>query len=201
MTGSIRNEDYFSGAAQEVTGSMHQVTTGGRQYLLDCGMYQGRRKEAEQQNRNFPLSPQTISAVLLSHAHIDHSGNLPLLVKNSFNRLIYSTPASIDLCSALLSDMAHIQEQDAQFLARHARPGDPPIVSLYTQADVDKTLPLFRPVPHYTKSQIADGFNFKLFDVGRPGLPIIRDPDPLPPVITSSWKARTVTVCMTWKRP
>ncbi len=196
----------FWGAAQEVTGSMHQVTTGGKQYILDCGMYQGRRKDAEQLNRNFPFPPQTINAVMLSHAHIDHSGNLPLLVKNGFNGPIYSTPASIDLCRAMLSDTAHIQEQDAKYLARHARPGDPPVVPLYTQSDVDKTLPLFRPVPYYTETQIAAGLTYKLFDaghmlgsstmvlesegvrlafsgdVGRPGLPIIRDPDPLPPV-------------------
>lgn len=196
----------FWGAARDVTGSMHQVTVGGREYLLDCGMYQGRRKQAEEQNRNFSMPPQSIDAVILSHAHIDHSGNLPLLVKNGFSGTIYATPASIDLCKAMLSDTAHIQEQDAKFLARHSRPGDTPVVPLYTQAEVDKTLPLFRPVPYYTQTQIAPGFNYKSFDaghmlgsssmvlegegtrlafsgdVGRPGLPIIRDPDPLPPV-------------------
>jgi len=196
----------FWGAAGDVTGSMHQVTTGGRDYLLDCGMYQGRRKEAERQNRTLPMAASSISAVMLSHAHIDHSGNLPLLVKGGFTGPIYTTPASIDLCKAMLGDTARIQEQDARFLARHARPGDAPVVPLYTQAEVDKTMPLFRPVPYYQETQIADGLTCKLFDaghmlgsatmvlaadgvrlafsgdVGRPGLPIIRDPDTLPPV-------------------
>ena len=196
----------FWGAAGEVTGSMHQLSTGGHDYLLDCGMYQGRRKEAEQQNRNFPFTPADISAVMLSHAHIDHSGNLPLLVKNGFKGPIYATPASIDLCRAMLVDTAHIQEQDAKFLAKHARPGDAPVVPLYTQADTAATMPLFHPVPYYQETPISDGIQYKLFDaghmlgsstmvleadglrlafsgdVGRPGLPIIRDPDTLPPV-------------------
>ena len=196
----------FWGAAGDVTGSMHQLSIGGHEYLLDCGMYQGRRKEAEQQNRNFPFPPSGIDAVMLSHAHIDHSGNLPLLVKNGFKGPIYATPASIDLCRAMLADTAHIQEQDAKFLAKHARPGDPPVVPLYTQADTTAAMSLFRPVPYYQETTIRDGFQYKLFDaghmlgsstmvleadgvrlafsgdVGRPGLPIIRDPDTLPPV-------------------
>ena len=196
----------FWGAAGEVTGSMHQLSTGGHEYLLDCGMYQGRRKEAEQQNRNFPIPPSSISAVMLSHAHIDHSGNLPLLVKNGFRGPIYATPASIDLCRAMLADTAHIQEQDAKFLARHAGPGSGPVVPLYTQADTDATLPLFKPVDYYQQTAIAEGFQYTPFDaghmlgsstmvleadgvrlafsgdLGRPGLPIIRDPDTLPPV-------------------
>ncbi len=169
-------------------------------------MYQGRRKQAEEQNRHFPMDPKAIDAVILSHAHIDHSGNLPLLVKNGFAGAIYATPASVDLCKAMLRDTAHIQEQDARFLARHSRPGDAPVVPLYTQADVDKTQTQFRPVPYYTATGIAPGFTYKSFDaghmlgsssmvlesdgvrlafsgdVGRPGLPIIRDPDTLPAV-------------------
>ncbi len=98
----------FWGAAQEVTGAMHQVTTGGNQYILDCRMYQGRRKDAERQNRNFPFPPKTITAVMLSHAHIDHRGNLPLLVQKGFTGSITSTPASIIVCRAMLSDTAHM---------------------------------------------------------------------------------------------
>jgi len=196
----------FWGAAGDVTGSMHQLSTGGREYLLDCGMYRGRRAQAEQKNRVFPFPADSIRAVMLSHAHIDHSGNLPLLVKSGFHGKIYATPASVDLCRAMLSDTAHIQEQDAKFLGRHKRPGDAPVVPLYTQADADKTMPLFQAVPYYQETSIADGFQYKLFDaghmlgsstmvlegdgvrlafsgdVGRPGLPIIRDPDSLPAV-------------------
>ncbi len=196
----------FWGAAGEVTGSMHQLTVSGRDYLLDCGMYQGRRKEAEQQNRNFPFDPAGIAGVMLSHAHIDHSGNLPLLVKNGFHGAIRATPASIDLCRSMLADTAHIQEQDARYLGRHQKPGDAPVVPLYTQADADATQKLFQPVPYYQDTQIADGFHYRLYDaghmlgsssmvleaegvklaftgdLGRPGLPIIRDPDALPAI-------------------
>src|SRR2546426_4697930 len=108
----------FWGAAQTVTGSMHQLDAAGKRILLDCGMYQGQRKEAEERNRHFPFPAQSIDAVVLSHAHIDHSGNLPLLVKNGFHGPIYATPASIDLCDAMLLDTAHIQEKDAEFLNR-----------------------------------------------------------------------------------
>ena len=89
----------FYGAAGEVTGSMHMVETGGKRYLLDCGLHQGRRKEAEAKNRNLPFDPASIDAVVLSHAHIDHSGNLPTLVKHGFSGPIYATPPTIDLCA------------------------------------------------------------------------------------------------------
>ena len=88
----------FWGAAGTVTGSMHLLETGGKRYLLDCGLYQGRRKDADLKNRKLPFPGNSIDAVVLSHAHIDHSGNLPTLVKNGFAGPIYSTPASIDLC-------------------------------------------------------------------------------------------------------
>src|ERR1700680_1339317 len=106
----------FWGAARTVTGSMHQLTVEGRSYLLDCGQYQGRRKEAETLNKSFPFSPKELSAVLLSHAHIDHSGNLPLLVKNGFHGPIYASPGTADLCRPMLMDSATLQEKDAAFL-------------------------------------------------------------------------------------
>ena len=106
----------FWGAAGTVTGSMHQVETGGKRFLLDCGLYQGRRKEADRKNRNLPFAGRSIDAVVLSHAHIDHSGNLPSLVKHGFTGPIYTTPATIDLCDWMLRDTAHIQEKDAEFL-------------------------------------------------------------------------------------
>lgn len=106
----------FWGAAEEVTGSMHLCEIAGAKYLLDCGQFQGRRHEAEERNRNIPFSAGEVSAVILSHAHIDHSGNLPLLVKNGFRGPIYATPATVDLCHAMLADSAQIQERDAAFL-------------------------------------------------------------------------------------
>ncbi len=207
----------FWGAAGEVTGSLHEVQVNGHRYLLDCGLVQGRRKEAEEKNRHLPVRAADISAVVLSHAHIDHSGNLPSLVKNGFTGPIYTTPATVDLCNAMLRDTAHIQEKDAEFVNRRrsqrARKGaepDEPVEPLYTMEDAEHTLPLFRPVPYYTPQKLDDGLSYECYDaghilgssvvilhdrnqghrvrlafsgdVGRPGLPIIRDPDALPPV-------------------
>src|SRR3954453_5703448 len=113
----------FWGAAATVTGSAHLIETDGRRYLLDFGTYQGRRKDAEARNRALPAPAASVSAVVLSHAHIDHSGNLPYLVKRGFAGPVYATPASVDLCDAMLRDTAHIQEKDAEFLnkRRHLR--------------------------------------------------------------------------------
>src|SRR3982751_2370576 len=108
----------FWGAAQTVTGSMHEVEAGGTRYLLDCGTYQGRRREARDRNSQFPFPARDVRAVVLSHAHIDHSGNLPTLVRNGFSGPIYATPATIDLCNWMLRDTAHIQEKDAEFVNR-----------------------------------------------------------------------------------
>jgi metallo-beta-lactamase family protein len=195
----------FWGGAGVVTGSMHQLTVDGKNFLLDCGMYQGRRKEAEKQNREFPFPANLIDAVILSHAHIDHSGNLPLLVKNGFHNPIYTTPATADLCGAMLRDTGKIQEQDARFLNKRRREGEPEVAALFTIEDAEKTLPLFKNVPYYRKTSLAPGFSYTPYDaghilgssslliegngirlcfsgdIGRPGLPIIRDPDPMPP--------------------
>jgi metallo-beta-lactamase family protein len=206
----------FWGAAQVVTGSMHHLEVSGKKYLLDCGEYQGRRQEAAERNRNFPFPCSEISAVLLSHAHIDHSGNLPLLVKNGFRGPIYSSAATADLCRPMLADSAHLQERDAEFLTkRNLRrrslhvagiPTDEPVAPLYTSADAEATFPLFHPVPLHTPTSVGAGVVYQSFeaghifgstcmlleleaktrlgftgDLGRPGLPIIRDPEPLPP--------------------
>jgi metallo-beta-lactamase family protein len=194
----------FEGAAGEVTGSLHRLSAGGKEFLLDCGMFQGRRKEAEHKNRDFSFDAGSIDAVLLSHAHIDHSGRLPLLVKNGFRGPIHATPATIDLAKAMLMDTAHIAESDADFVNRN-HPDDPPVEPLYTQQDVATTLPLFRPISYHAATTIAEGVSFEAYDaghilgsasfvikgpvtlafsgdVGRRGLPIIRDPEVLPPV-------------------
>ena len=106
----------FYGAVREVTGSMHLLSTGEQNILFDCGMYQGRRKEAAEKNRQMPFDPARISNVILSHAHIDHSGRLPLLTKQNFNGRIICTRATADACRYLLMDSAHIQESDALYL-------------------------------------------------------------------------------------
>jgi metallo-beta-lactamase family protein len=195
----------FHGAAGAVTGSMHVLESDGKRYLLDCGMFQGRRKEAEQHNRDFPFPASNIDAVVLSHAHIDHSGRLPLLVKNGFHGPIHATPATIDLCSAMLRDTGHIAESDAEFVNRK-HPDDPPVEPLYTVEDAVEAMQYFRPVPLHKTTNIGGNLMMESYDaghilgsssivltdgktrlafsgdVGRPGLPIIRDPEPLPPV-------------------
>ncbi|HTB18871.1 MAG TPA: MBL fold metallo-hydrolase [Bryobacteraceae bacterium] len=210
----------FWGAARVVTGSMHQLTMGDKCYLLDCGEYQGRRKEAEERNRNFPFPCKDVSAVMLSHAHIDHSGNLPLLVKNGFHGPIYTSPATADLCRPMLEDSASLQEHNAAFLNKRDQrrrslnvPGlaiEEPVEPLYTKKDAEATFPLFRPVAMHTPTQVGQGIVYQSYeaghifgsttmrleleedgkkvrlgftgDLGRPGLPIIRDPEPMPPV-------------------
>src|ERR1035441_5220701 len=133
----------FWGAAQTVTGSMHLLAVNGSRYLLDCGLYQGRRKEARERNASLPFPARSIASVLVSHAHIDHTGNLPTLVKNGFSGPIVASPATIDLCNYMLADSAHLQEKDAEFMAkrnyRRSALGDqdtPEIVApLYTVED------------------------------------------------------------------
>jgi metallo-beta-lactamase family protein len=204
----------FWGAAGGVTGSMHLVESGGKRFLLDCGLNQGRRKEADAKNRNLPFAGSTIDAVVLSHAHIDHSGNLPSLVKSGFSGPIYTTPATIDLCNWMLRDTAHIHEKDAEFLNKrrdHRKKlglSDDPVVPLYTTADAENTLPLFRPVGYHTPQNLTENLMYVPYDaghilgsssvvlheqqngervrlafsgdVGRPNLPIIRDPETMP---------------------
>jgi len=205
----------FWGAARQVTGSMHLVETAGKRWLLDCGMNQGPRKEADARNRHLPFSGASIDGVVLSHAHIDHSGNLPSLVKSGFSGFIYTTPATVDLCHWMLQDTAHIQEHDAEFLnKRHEHRKsmgleNGHVVPLYTLADVQQTLPLFRKVGYHVPRELAPGLSYTAYDaghilgsssviledttggspvrlafsgdVGRPGLPIIKDPETLPP--------------------
>src|SRR5688500_1842116 len=102
----------FYGAAQTVTGSQHLIEVNDRRILLDCGLFQGRRSEAYERNLNLPFDPHTVDVMVLSHAHTDHAGNIPNLVKSGFNGDIYCTYATRDLCAAMLMDSAHIQERD-----------------------------------------------------------------------------------------
>lgn len=147
--------------------------------LLDCGLFQGHRREAREINSYPACPPSQISAVVLSHAHIDHSGNLPLLVKQGYRQPIYTTPASIDLCVQMLKDSAHIQESDAEFINRrmHRRrsiglaEGDPGVAPLYTQEDAGQATGLFRPVQRrqaqLLSGSTADaGFSATTYDAG-----------------------------------
>src|SRR5260370_39238167 len=123
----------FWGAARTVTGSMHQLDAGGRTMLLDCGLFQGHREESRRRNQEFPFRPKDIDAVLLSHAHIDHSGNLPNLVRQGFAGPIFCTPATRDLIAVMLADSAKIQEEDAIYWNVHLHPGGTRVEPLYTR--------------------------------------------------------------------
>src|SRR5688500_2895264 len=117
-------EIQFAGAAQTVTGSMHLVRTPHATVLLDCGLFQGRRKEAIAKNRTLAVDAAAVDVCVLSHAHIDHSGAIPLLFKNGFRGNVWVTPATRDLCAVMLEDAAMIQEQDAKYINREIERGD-----------------------------------------------------------------------------
>ncbi len=137
-------EILFHGAAEEVTGSMHLIRVDDHWVALDCGLYQGKRAEAEEKNQQWPVPARDIAAVILSHAHTDHAGRLPLLVKQGFEGPILCTPATRDLCAIMLPDSAHVQEEDAYYLnKRRKRKGLPPIEPLY---DYDDALAAIRPL-------------------------------------------------------
>ena len=193
----------FAGAAREVTGSCHIVRANGRTVLLDCGMFQGRRKEAQGKNLRLPCPVEEIDAVVLSHAHIDHAGRLPFLVRQGYTGTIWATAATRDLCALMLADSAHIQEKDADFLARRGREHAEP---LYGMRDAVRTLEQMIGVPYNRPVDVAPGVRATFVeaghilgsasivldvtegdvttrlvfsgDVGRSGLPIIRDPQP-----------------------
>ncbi|MDD8018508.1 MAG: MBL fold metallo-hydrolase [Bacteroidota bacterium] len=197
----------FIGAARSVTGSMHLIQVNGKQILLDCGLFQGRRAETYERNRTFPFDPSSIDAVVLSHAHIDHAGNLPNLVKQGFSGRIFCTPATADLCRIMLMDSGHIQEKDAEFVSKkNARKKLPPVEPLYSIDDVQPTLDLLTEIPYRTSFDVVSGVSAKYFDaghilgsasihltikensgrekhfgfsgdVGRPNMPILRDPE------------------------
>ncbi len=141
----------FHGAAQTVTGSQHLLEINGKHLLLECGLYQGRREESYRRNREFRYDPRSVDAVILSHAHIDHSGNLPNLVRQGFAGPIYATSATADLSDIMLRDSGHIQEADADFVNKRLRPGEAPVRPIYTQADAEQVAGFFHSV-EYTRS-------------------------------------------------
>ena len=194
----------FWGAAGQVTGSMHLLEAAGARFLLDAGLFQGHRAETHELNARLPFDPRRIDGVVLSHAHIDHAGRLPLLVRHGFHGPIYATPATRDLCAVMLPDAAHIQEKDHEYLVRRGKAG-PESEPLYTLADAIAVQDLmvgvpYRRITHLRKHlalefleaghilgsasvdlRITEGGNHRLVfsgDIGRSGLPIIRDPEP-----------------------
>ncbi len=202
----------FIGADRTVTGSMHHLKINSKNYLLDCGLYQGKRKEAFEINRNFKFfSPKDIDALILSHAHIDHLGNIPTLVKKGFEGPIYCTPATKDLAFVMLKDSAHIQERDVEFVnKKRKKQGKNPFEPLYTTEDAEHVFPLLKEVDYRNEFEIDENIKVQLFDaghilgsaivyltikengrtinlgfsgdLGRPNLPILKDPEQIPDV-------------------
>jgi metallo-beta-lactamase family protein len=195
----------FHGAARTVTGSQHLLSINGYRLLLECGLFQGRRQETYERNRSFPFEPTRLDAVILSHAHIDHSGNLPHLVKAGYHGPIYSTPATGHLANIMLMDSGHIHELDARFVNKQRqRRGEPPIEPLYTMEDASQVAQYFEAIPYNqpfeplpgvvatlpdaghilgSAAVVLDieekGRKFRLWfsgDIGRRGLPLLRDP-------------------------
>ncbi|HWR65041.1 MAG TPA: MBL fold metallo-hydrolase [Bellilinea sp.] len=158
---------HFNGAAQTVTGSQFLLEVNGYRLLLDCGLYQGHRKDYYQRNRTFSFNPAKLDAVLLSHAHIDHSGNLPNLVKHGLNAPIYTTRASAGLADVMLRDSGHIQEADVEFLnKKRIKRGEPPLEPLYTIADAERVANYFKPVDYNQPIEVVKGVRVTFVDAG-----------------------------------
>lgn len=199
----------FQGAARTVTGSRHRLLFGGHTWLFDCGLYQGHRDEAERANRSFAFAPETLDAVVLSHAHLDHAGNLPTLVARGFAGRVHCTAATADLSTFMLADSAHLMERDVEHVNRHAH-GRPARQPLYTPRDVAETVARFDRRGYHQPWELFPGVRVEYFDaghmlgsalttfefraggrtlrlgmsgdLGRAGRPILRDPERHPAV-------------------
>lgn len=158
----------FIGAAREVTGSKHLITTkSGKRILLDCGMFQGKGLETDAMNRNLGFNPEEIDHVILSHAHIDHSGLIPYIYKRGFRGSVICTSATRDLCSILLADCGHIQELDTKYYnEKAARKGLNPIEPIYTQKEAIRCMELFIGIPYDRKFYIDETIKVKFTDTG-----------------------------------
>ncbi|MBL0329215.1 MAG: MBL fold metallo-hydrolase [Bacteroidetes bacterium] len=158
----------FLGAARTVTGSKHLITTAdGKKILLDCGFFQGKGSETDGMNREFNFNPSEIDYLILSHAHIDHSGNIPNLVKQGFKGPIVCTTATQDLCKIMLTDSAHIQENDVKYVnKRRIKRGEEPFKPIYKVTDVEKCLPLFFGIDYNKMYTVYDGLTVSFTDSG-----------------------------------
>lgn len=157
----------FLGATRTTTGSMHLVETEKMRFLLDCGLFQGKRKEAFEKNRNFPFAPSSIDAVILSHAHIDHAGNLPTLVRAGFKGKILATPPTIELCDIMLKDSAHLQMKDVEHVnKRRVKQGKTLFEPLYKPEDVDRVMERFVAIEYEKATDIGDGVTLLFHDAG-----------------------------------
>ena len=159
----------FVGAAQTVTGSKHVIRTKHARVLLDCGLFQGRRRESNAHNQNLGVDPTSLDAVVLSHAHIDHSGALPLLVKQGYEGPIYTTPATRDLCTVMLEDAAMIQAADARYINKSIERDNAdmePVEPLYSVDDVVRLLGQMIAVPYHRTINIAPGIHISFHDAG-----------------------------------
>jgi metallo-beta-lactamase family protein len=157
----------FHGAAQTVTGSQHLLEVNDHRILLDCGLYQGKRKESDRRNRNLPFDPASIDVLVLSHAHIDHSGNIPNLVKAGFKGDVVCTFATRDLCAAMLRDSGHIQERDAEYVnKKRLKRGEPPVEPIYTEEDAIRSLDHFLAIGYERPYTLLPGVTLTFYDAG-----------------------------------
>jgi metallo-beta-lactamase family protein len=157
----------FHGAAHTVTGSQHLLEINGSRLLLDCGLFQGRRADTYERNLNFQHDPRKVDAVILSHAHIDHAGNLPNLAKKGFDGPIYVTRATADLASLMIRDSGRIQESDAEFVNRkRAQRGEEPIEPLYTEQDAEKVAGMFKGVDYVEAFEPIPGVIVRFYEAG-----------------------------------
>ena len=200
----------FIGAAREVTGSKHLITTdSGKRILLDCGMFQGKGLETDSMNRDLMFDPATIDHLILTHAHIDHAGLIPYIYKMGFRGSVITSNATRDLCAIMLADSAFIQEHDTiMFNKRRAKKGLPLVTPIYSQADATECMTHFIGVPYEMKFRIDDNIKVKFTntghmlgsgvanleilekgqvrkiaytgDIGRPVDPILSSPQPFP---------------------
>jgi metallo-beta-lactamase family protein len=158
---------HFLGAARTVTGSQILIEVNGSKILLECGLFQGKRADTYQFNQSFQFSPKEIDALLLSHAHIDHSGNIPNLVKQGYSNRIFATSATVSLAEIMLRDSGYIQESDVQYVnKKRARRGEPPVDPLYTYEDAEIACDLFTPVEYNQTFEVAKGVNVTYVDSG-----------------------------------
>jgi metallo-beta-lactamase family protein len=199
----------FIGGARTVTGSQHLLHINGKKILLECGLFQGKRSETYEKNKNFKFNPEEIDVMLLSHAHIDHSGNIPNLVRHGYKGDIYATAATVDLCQIMLRDSAYLQEKDIEFVnKKRKKKGELPVEPLYELEDVENAMSQFIGVQYNRQIEIIPGVKATFRDaghilgsagiqldieesngrkirfgfsgdIGRPDAPVIRNPDVL----------------------